>query len=61
MINNIPYALPDPSQIDNAIFVQSQYLVGLLNNRDKLFKQIFSLPTSDKKLVESTNYLIMKN
>lgn len=61
IINENIYTIPHPTQIDKVSLVQSQYLEGLLYNREKLFEQIFSMINYDEDFVENLNYLIMKN
>jgi hypothetical protein len=60
-IDTTIYSITNPTQIDKTPLVQSQYLSGLLKNREKLLEQVFSISAYDNKLAENLNYLIMKN
>jgi hypothetical protein len=55
------YQLPDPTQINKTPLIQSQYLSGLLYNREKLLQQLFSYNAYETKTSQNLNYLIMKN
>lgn len=55
------YPLPDPTQVNKTPLIQSQYLSGLLHNREKLLQQLFSYNAYEVKTSQNLNYLIMKN
>jgi hypothetical protein len=61
VIDKSLYQLPDPTQIDKTPLIQSQYLSGLLYNREKLLQQLFSYNAYETKTSQNLNYLIMKN
>ncbi|WP_316814755.1 hypothetical protein [Pedobacter nyackensis] len=54
------YPLPAPAAVDQVSILQSKYLPGLLDNREKLLLQIVGFSAYDKKNIENMNYLIMK-
>ena len=60
-IGEFLYPLPNPSQVNKIPLNQSQYLEGLLRNREKLLQHIFSFKSYEPGTPESLNYLILKN
>lgn len=63
IISNLPYRIPEPNIINNISLVQTESLSILIDNRNKLYKQLKSYNiyeglSSDQ--VENLNYMIIK-
>ncbi len=61
MIGQSAYPLPVPTLVNKTALIQSQYLGGLLLNRERLLRQLFSYGAYEGVNAENFNYLIMKN
>lgn len=60
-IGNLYYAMPNPSELSELVLDQTQQLHGLLDNRQKLLRHLFSFNSDLLASPDNLNYLIMKD
>jgi hypothetical protein len=63
IISSLPYRIPEPSSINNISLVQTESLTDLIENRNKLYKQLKSYTIYNglsSEQITNLNYMIIK-